>query len=101
MNPQSRATLFIVLLLFFGTFATYASFMQRPENANVATRMFLSISLLESHTVEITRYGHLTEDRAEVGDADLLRQGAGRKPAGGAVPGAHLGPDRCIGVGPR
>jgi hypothetical protein len=62
---SGRARLRIAGVLFLVSFLSYACFLQKPLNANVASRMFLTLSLVGHGEVTIDRYAAHTVDKAE------------------------------------
>lgn len=55
----------IAATLFLASFLTYACFLQTPSNANVSSRMFLTLSLVGYGDLSIDRYAARTIDKAE------------------------------------
>ncbi|HEX5138741.1 MAG TPA: hypothetical protein VFY93_17345 [Planctomycetota bacterium] len=55
----------IARALFLASFLSYACFLQEPLDANVSSRMFLTLSLVKHGEVSIDRYAAHTIDKAE------------------------------------
>jgi len=51
---------------FFILFISYAYFLQTYKNPNVVSRMGLTLSLIENHSIEINKYQKATADKAYV-----------------------------------
>jgi hypothetical protein len=51
-------------IIFFVSFLTYACFLQDPNNSNVSSRMFLTLSIVGHGELSIDRYAAKTADRA-------------------------------------
>jgi hypothetical protein len=60
----ARQRLLIAAVLAAATFLIYAHFQQNPRNANVASRMFLTMSIVGHGELSIDKYAHLTKDKA-------------------------------------
>lgn len=63
MPKRNRLT--VAGILFLMSLVTYACFLQDPENSNVSSRMFLTLSLVGNGDVSIDRYANLTIDKSE------------------------------------
>ena len=61
-----RNHLWIAGTLFLVSLLTYAFFLQDPQNPNVSSRMFLTLSLVADGEVSIDRYADKTIDKAKM-----------------------------------